>query len=113
VDSATPASVRVAQAIRADITAGRIQIGDRLPTRSQLMEEHGIAAMTAAKVIKMLTDEGTVQSQPGRGVYVVATPPEPVTPDLPAATALEARLRGMEARIALLEQHIRNHPHQP
>lgn len=106
---ALPASVQVTQALRTDIAQGRFKIGDRLPTRRELCDQYGIAAMTAAKVIRALTDEGTVRSVPGRGVFVVAVP----DPDLPrppvapvSSSALEARLRGIEARLAQLEQHV-------
>jgi DNA-binding GntR family transcriptional regulator len=98
--------MQVAQSIRNDITAGRIRIGDRLPTRAELRERYGIAAMTAAKVIKMLTEEGTAQSQPGQGVYVVAAPPPTAPESTPTSAALEARLRGIEARLADLEALI-------
>ena len=100
--AATTVSGRIADQIRADIRAGRLKIGDRLPTRAEIQEKHGIASMTAASVVRILRDEGLVESIAGRGVYVLAVPGEN-SPDLPNAQRDTQRISELEARLAALE----------
>jgi DNA-binding transcriptional regulator YhcF (GntR family) len=98
----TTVSGRIADQIRADIRAGRLKIGDRLPTRAEIQEKHGIASMTAASVVRILRDEGLVESIAGRGVYVLAVPAE--NSPQPAGPQIDARRIGeLEARLAALE----------
>jgi DNA-binding GntR family transcriptional regulator len=95
------ASARVVQSIREDIAAGRLKVGDRLPTRAQMHEKYGIAAMTAARVVATLVQEGLVESDVGRGVFVKATPNDADLPPDPLKL-LEARVRSLEERLSKL-----------
>jgi len=94
----TSASARVIESIRQDIAAGRLKVGDRLPTRLEMREKYGIAAMTAARVVSALVQEGLVESDIGRGVFVRATPNQVPTPVSPLQL-LEARVRSLEERL--------------
>lgn len=98
----TSASARVSAAIRDDIASGRLQVGDRLPTRTQMHERYGIAAMTAARVVATLAQEGLVESDHGRGVFVRAKPGQAAPPADPIQQ-LEARVRALEERLDQLD----------
>lgn len=67
--------MRVADAIEAQIRAGRLPAGARLPNERALAAEHGVAAMTARRAVRELRDRGLVTTLPNKGTYVTATPP--------------------------------------
>ncbi len=62
--------VEVADDLAAQIRAGALPAGTRLPTHRSLAEKHGIAVATATKVYRLLTDAGLVVGEPGRGTFV-------------------------------------------
>jgi len=68
--SALPPWRRLAETLRDDITSGRYQPGDRLPSAVTLHQEHGIAVLTARKSLRWLVDEGLAVMIPGMGTYV-------------------------------------------
>lgn len=59
--------VVVAEAIRRQITLGRLQPGDSLPTERELSQQLGIGRTTLRKAIRALVDEGRVGTRLGRG----------------------------------------------
>ena len=57
----------------ADILRERIASGDitgRLPSERELQQTYGTAPMTSRRAIRMLAEEGLVQTVPGRGTFV-------------------------------------------
>jgi GntR family transcriptional regulator len=64
------AYVRIADALRQQITAGRLKIGQPVPSITTLTQEHGVARQTAAKALQLLESEGLVHRVPGLGYYV-------------------------------------------
>ncbi|MEI4474242.1 FadR/GntR family transcriptional regulator [Frigidibacter sp. MR17.24] len=69
---------RVAAALRADIVAGTVQPGDRLPSEGQLTQAHGVSRTVVREAIAALRSEGLVEARQGAGVFVLA--PEPQAP---------------------------------
>src|SRR5690348_8762182 len=63
---------RVADAVAADIAAGRLRPGDRLPPQRTFARRRGIAASTAARVYRELGRRGLVVGEVGRGTFVLA-----------------------------------------
>ena len=63
-------SRRIADAIRALITAGELAPGDQLPSERELARRFGTARNTAREAIRLLTEEALVTAQHGRGVFV-------------------------------------------
>ncbi len=63
-------SRRIANAVRALITAGELAPGDKLPSERELARRFGTARNTAREAIRLLTEEALVTAQHGRGVFV-------------------------------------------
>ena len=68
---------KVADTVAADITAGRLRPGDRLPPQREFAGRHGIAASTAARVYRELGRRGLTVGEVGRGTFVRASAPAP------------------------------------
>jgi DNA-binding transcriptional MocR family regulator len=63
--------------IAADISAGRLKAGERLPPQRQFAYDKGIAASTAARVYAELLRRGLVVGEVGRGTFVAGRLPLP------------------------------------
>lgn len=61
---------QIAAILRARIESGEYQPGQRLPSIATLMQEYGVAHLTANKALRLLVDEGVAELSPGRGFYV-------------------------------------------
>ncbi len=72
--AAEPASRRLADLLRVEISQGLIGPGDRLPSERALAVEHGIARNTVRESVRLLANEGLVTAEHGRGVFVRAKP---------------------------------------
>jgi len=59
--------------LAADIRAGRLRPGDRLPTHRALAEREGLALVTASRVYAELAAMGLVSGETGRGTFVRET----------------------------------------
>ncbi|MFS2098290.1 PLP-dependent aminotransferase family protein [Variovorax sp. Varisp85] len=59
--------------LAAEIRAGRLQPGTRLPTHRRLAERHGLALVTASRVYAELEAMGLVSGEVGRGTFVRET----------------------------------------
>ncbi|MGV9242386.1 aminotransferase-like domain-containing protein [Streptomyces sp. NPDC003710] len=67
----------IADRIAADITAGRLKQGQRLPPQRLFARRRGIAASTAGRVYGELARRGLVVGEVGRGTFVRASPLPP------------------------------------
>lgn len=65
---------KIAQALREEILAGRIEPGDQLPSENELAEQHSSTRTTVRKAIALLRSEGLVVSEQGRGAFVRPRP---------------------------------------
>ena len=61
---------RIAEDLRARIRAGELADGDRLPGENVLMEQYGVARMTARQALAELQNEGLAIARKGSGVFV-------------------------------------------
>ncbi|WP_394828287.1 PLP-dependent aminotransferase family protein [Pendulispora albinea] len=77
----------IADAMAADILAGRLRPGDRLPPQRELADRRGIAVSTASRVYAELIRRGLAVGEVGRGTYVraAAKPPGPTLVEPPDA----------------------------
>lgn len=74
-----PMYQKIANSIRADILAGNLVPGQRLPSIQGLGETFGVARMTISHAIDELKQEGFLRTVPGGGIYVArkVEAPEP------------------------------------
>lgn len=99
-----PTHAIVAEAIRRQITLGRLQPGDPLPTERELSQQLGIGRTTLRKAIKTLVEEGRVGTRRGRGggTVVLESTNEPWNDALPVLDRCESAIEHTyEARLAL------------
>ncbi|WP_377272340.1 PLP-dependent aminotransferase family protein [Peterkaempfera sp. SMS 1(5)a] len=113
----------IADDLAAEIAAGRLRPGDRLPPQRTFARSRGIAVSTAGRVYRELTSRGLVVGEVGRGTFVRAAAPacgpalaEPAAaridlelnhPHVPEQTALLAEGLGRLLRPDALEQALR------
>ncbi|WIB77341.1 GntR family transcriptional regulator [Curtobacterium sp. MCPF17_002] len=93
-----PPFEQVRSQIAAQITAGYLVDGERLPSVRGLADELGLAAGTVAKAYQLLEESGLVHTARGAGTRVIrpAEVPEPVA-DAARALAAAARAAGLSA----------------
>jgi GntR family transcriptional regulator, transcriptional repressor for pyruvate dehydrogenase complex len=63
-------STRVVEAIRADLLAGSIPPGHKLPTEMQLTAQFGVSRTVVREAIAALAADGLVESRQGAGIFV-------------------------------------------
>jgi|HubBroStandDraft_6_1064221.scaffolds.fasta_scaffold1629970_2 GntR family transcriptional regulator len=75
VDHGSPVAPyrQIAAILRGRIDRGEYEPGQRLPGINDLMQEYGVAHLTANKALRVLVDEGVAMLSPGRGFYVKPT----------------------------------------
>jgi DNA-binding transcriptional MocR family regulator len=69
-----PAYRRLAGDLRTKIESGELRVGDPIPSTSQMCMSYGVSATVARAAVAELRAEGILRGQPGKAVYVVATP---------------------------------------
>jgi len=62
--------MRIAAEVRQGLSEGRWQPGQPVPSITTLSQDYGVARQTAAKVLRLLEDEGLIERIPGLGYYV-------------------------------------------
>lgn len=60
----------IADGIRAQIQSGELAPGDKLPSTSQLCQQHGVSMIVVRQAINTLKAEGWVEGVSGVGVFV-------------------------------------------
>ena len=69
----TPIYAQLDRGLRAAIAAGRLKVGDQLPTVRQLAVELQVNANTVARVYAELERSGVLETRRGVGSFVAAT----------------------------------------
>jgi GntR family transcriptional regulator, transcriptional repressor for pyruvate dehydrogenase complex len=94
---------QVTRDLLARMTQGELRPGDRLPTERELMARYGVSRTVVREAMSSLRAAGRLQTQQGRGAFVLEPAPVPVAYRLDPS---EAGVAGdvlvlMEIRIAL------------
>lgn len=69
-DSYEPAYAQLVRILLSQIAAGEFRSGDRLPSEAQLCQRYGVSPMTVRRAVNILTDQGVVIAEQGRGTFV-------------------------------------------
>lgn len=92
---------QIADQLRTQINGGELSAGDKLPSERALMDAYGAARGTIRQAIAQLRNEGLVEVEHGRGVFVRRHPP--VRRLASDRFARQHRERGRAAYLAELE----------
>lgn len=65
-----PRYLAIAEALADDIRAGRLGVGERLPTHRDLADALGVTVGTVSRAYREAIDRGLVSGEVGRGTYV-------------------------------------------
>jgi molybdate-binding protein/DNA-binding transcriptional regulator YhcF (GntR family) len=97
---------QIADSLREDILAGRLQPGERLPSVRELARLQGCTPGTAQNAFRVLQEEGLIESHKGRGSHVTS---RPLSPYLKAAQPLRRAALVHRAEAFLLEALTAGH----
>ena len=86
-EAKTPAFRWLYAALRADILAGRLRPGSRLPATRDLATQYGLSRGTVVSAFEELKSEGYLHGSRGSGTYVSSVLPENLLQVAPAAEA--------------------------
>lgn len=92
---------QVAAALEAEIRAGRLSTGDKLPTEQALVQQFGVSRTVVREAVSRLRSLGLVDARQGSGMYVTRPGVEPLSFDAQTGASLEAVLQIVEVRRAL------------
>lgn len=68
--TAQPEFQRVVDDLRAQIASGGLAVGAPIPSTAELKEQHDVSVTVVRRAVAELKEEGLLQGQPGKGVYV-------------------------------------------
>lgn len=68
---------QVAADLRTEITAGRLDDGQRLPAEPELASIYGVSRATIRRALGVLIDEGLLSRLTGRGTFVTPAADRP------------------------------------
>ncbi|MDE0208996.1 MAG: GntR family transcriptional regulator, partial [Boseongicola sp.] len=102
--SRSPLYLQIAEILRQNLGRGVWTPGELLPTISELSAEYSVAKITVRQAVKILEEEGLLDSRRGRGTTVL--PPPPARDRLHLGTRLSTLVdlyRGDKPALDLLE----------
>ena len=94
-------SDQVAEVLAADIRAGRLAVGDKLPTQAALVNQFLVSRTVVREAVSRLKSLGLVDSRQGSGVYVKELGFSPLNFDARSAVSKQAVVQMVELRRAL------------
>ncbi len=97
-----PASVQIADDLRARIEGGEFAPGTKLPSIRELAAQYGVASMTAQGALQRLREERRVYAS-GRGHFVGEGPADNSPNLAERLQEVEAEVRELRSRIETLE----------
>ena len=102
-----PLYERLATHIAAEISAGSLSAGSRLPTQRALAREIGTTVGTVGRAYDLLQQRGYVNGAVGRGTYVLGAQPErPAGMESAAPQASGPAWSGIEERLTEIADHL-------
>lgn len=66
-----PKYLQLARNLIASIEAGRFQVGQMMPTETELCDQYGMSRITVRAAIQTLSSQGLVSKKPGIGTFVM------------------------------------------
>ena len=112
--SRSPLYLQIAEILHQNLDRGVWKTGDLLPTITELSAEYSVGKITIRQAVKILEEEGLLESRRGRGTTVL--PPPPVRDRLHLGTRLSMLVdhyRGDKPELDLLEDRDAKVPGKP
>ncbi|MDP3169218.1 MAG: FadR/GntR family transcriptional regulator [Polaromonas sp.] len=94
-------SEQVAEALSAEIRAGRPAAGEKLPTEAALVEQFAVSRTVVREAVSRLKSLGVVESRQGSGVFVRQAAFAPLNFDTRSSASMQAVIQMVEVRRAL------------
>ncbi|MDP1742418.1 FadR/GntR family transcriptional regulator [Polaromonas sp.] len=94
-------SEQVAEALSAEIRAGRPAAGEKLPTEAALVEQFAVSRTVVREAVSRLKSLGVVESRQGSGVFVRQAAFAPLNFDSRSSASMQAVIQMVEVRRAL------------
>jgi GntR family transcriptional regulator, transcriptional repressor for pyruvate dehydrogenase complex len=95
-------SDRLASLLAAQLSAGALSPGDRLPTEAQIAAQHGVSRTVVREAVHQLKSRGLLRSRQGSGVFVAAPPKnQPLAFDPTVLESMTAVIQVVELRRVL------------
>lgn len=69
-DDREPLYRQLADIIRAQIASGEIPERRAVPSKRTLRQRYGVSARTVDAAMEILREEGLIETEPGKGLYV-------------------------------------------
>lgn len=91
-----PAYRQVADDLRQKIVDGELAVGSAIPSTAQMTKAYGVSSTVVRAAVAQLRADGLLLGQPGKGVYVRATPE--------TATATAASIDDLSSQMAELRE---------
>lgn len=82
--------VKVYTWVKGMISRNQYQIGDKLPTETEIAELFNISRMTVRKALEMLVSEGLLVRTPGKGTFLKSPPSAQLTYNLDNIVSFDA-----------------------
>lgn len=112
--SRSPLYLQIAEILRQDLDRDVWKVGDLLPTISELSAEYSVAKVTVRQAVKILEEEGLLESRRGRGTTVQPRPPARDRLHLGTRlSTLADHYRGDKPALDLLEDRDADVPGKP
>lgn len=96
-----PLYQQVADDLRSQVATGALPVGSAIPSTAQLMKIYEVSNSAARAAVAELRRQGVVVGQPGKAVYVRATP-EMATEENATVEALGKEVRELREQIQQL-----------
>lgn len=123
-DDPRPPYVQVAEDLRAQIAAGTLAPGDKLPPARELAVQYEVAMMTAQRALTSLRDDGLLVAQQGKGTFVATGDPAGRAASSPEYTEISRQIgdlrdlveqtaQRLDARLTALEEAAGVTPTKP
>jgi len=109
--SATPPYEQIRAGIAAQVDAGTLWAGDRLPTVRRLAEDLGVAANTVARAYRELEASGVIETRGRAGSFVMGDRAEREAKQAAVAYLERTKALGLSAAEAVeLVRNLEQHP---
>jgi len=92
--------------LRAQIANGGLAVGAPIPSTAELKEQHDVSVAVVRRAVAELKEEGLLQGQPGKGVYVQAEPEGAPTSHSEEFQAIMREIREIRGQMAGMSERL-------